>query len=251
MHFEHLPVSLPLNLAPGNSTCSCSTGSTSSPSHPAQAEGSCCSPCCFCMSNQHLRSVVPDPRDAGLGQDGLSVCSAIVLTHASLQALGDSFPSELAPVITLGEGKRRQEGRVHCTSHRLLSGADLDRGCFSLLWTADCVRHQGSVREASRRWSLVSCLERTFPAALAEGMAAQRLGQQGSPWQPAANHQRVQQLAETLCRARQCKQKDGAQRGMQRPSLSPRTNPRAPTQPARSCSGAGPPASTQGHPHFS
>lgn len=33
--------------------------------------------------------------------------------------------------------------------------------------------------------------------------------------------------------------------------IAPQDHPRAPTQPAGSCSGAAPPASTQGHPHFS
>lgn len=44
------------------------------------------------------------------------------------------------------EREGRREERAALGSHRLLSSADLDRGCFSLLRIADCVRHQGSVK---------------------------------------------------------------------------------------------------------
>jgi len=47
------------------------------------------------------------------GQDLLGVRSAAVLTHGSLQALGDSFLLELAP----GKKERRRDG--HAAWHSL------------------------------------------------------------------------------------------------------------------------------------
>lgn len=235
-HFEHLPVSLPLNLTPESSTRSCST---SSPSQPAQAEGSCCSPCYFCMSNQHLQREpdrLPKPR--------LHVCSATVLTPALLQELGDSFPSELAPVITLGDEKRSWRGRVHGTWLTLALRAVL----VLTMAVPHCVCHQGSVREASRRWSLVSCLEWTLPTALAEREGSPEARTPGQPL-PASIRPPATCRATLQSKAIQEEGWSPATHAVTRSATQ--DHPRAPTQPARTCSGAAPPASTQGHPHFS
>lgn len=106
-------------------------------------------------------------------------------------------------------------------------GADLHRGCFSFLWKADSVRRQGGVREASRRWSLVSCLEWTFPTATARRDGSTEPGDTRAA--PESHPQTsMQSLAGTRCRARQSGLKDGAQQGMPRPALPPRTIPGLP-----------------------
>lgn len=75
-------------------------------------------------------------------------------------------------------------------------------------------------------------------------MAAPSLGHQDSPREPPANHQHTQQLAQT-------QQSQATQAERWSPAREAATRVAARAQPRAPSSAAAPPASTQGHPHFS